>query len=38
MLFQRRSKLIGVGRFAHHRQRFVDVLLGVVDVLERIEQ
>jgi hypothetical protein len=38
MFFECSPKLIGIGRLRHLRQRFIDLLFGVVDVLQRIEE
>jgi hypothetical protein len=37
MFFECRPKLVGVGRLGHLRQRLIDLLFGVIDVLERIK-
>jgi hypothetical protein len=32
------AELVRIGRLGHFRQRLIDLLFGVVDVLERVEE
>ena len=38
MLLEGRSQLVGTGRLRHLRQRSENLLFGVIDILERIEE
>jgi len=38
VLFKRRTKLIGIGGLGHLRERLINLLFGVVDILEGIKE